>query len=45
MMTDGTRRVKCPYCGESGMVEYDPAMKRWECQVCGRCFDGPAPER
>ena len=35
----GTSRVDamtCPHCGEALMVEYDPAIRRWFCEVCGR---------
>jgi len=36
--------MMCPFCHESVLIEYDPAFKRWECKVCGRCYDGPAPD-
>jgi transposase-like protein len=28
--------MRCPYCGETVLIEYDPAMKRWACAVCAR---------
>ncbi len=25
----------CPGCGEKRMISYDPALRRWNCDVCG----------
>ena len=32
---DPGRRV-CPHCGEARLVEWDPALRRWGCAVCGK---------
>jgi transposase-like protein len=37
--------MKCPHCGETVMVEYDPALRRWFCAACGRLFRAPKPEK
>ncbi len=31
-------KVVCPFCREHVLVEYDPVLKLYYCNVCGRIW-------
>ena len=37
--------MTCPHCGEAVMVEYDPSIRRWFCECCGRLSVALKPKR
>ena len=30
--------TKCPLCGETRLIDWDPVLQRWVCAVCARTW-------